>query len=51
MGYKIIKVKARNASNSRAIAKFRNAEINYFAPKIVDHDLVIGSQVPNYRSG
>jgi len=29
--------------NSRAIAKFRNAEINYFVPKMVVHDLVIGS--------
>ncbi len=51
LGCKMIKVKARNASNSRAIAKFRNAEINYFVPKMVVHDLVIGSQVPNYRSG
>ena len=47
----MIKVKARNASNSTAIAKFRNAEINYFVPKMVDHDLVRGSQVPNYRPG
>ncbi len=41
----MIKVKARNASNSRAIAKFRNTEINYFVPKMVDHDLNRGSLV------
>ena len=43
LGYKMIKVKAWNASNSRAIAKFRNAEINYFESKMVDHDLIRGS--------
>jgi len=43
LGYKMIKVKARNASNSRAIAKFRNIEINYFVPKMVVHDLIRGS--------
>ncbi len=42
----MIKVKARNASNSRAIAKFRNIEINYFVPKIVVHDLIRGSLGP-----
>ncbi len=31
--------------NSRAIAKFRNIEINYFVPKMVDHDLIRGSLV------
>ncbi len=39
----MIKIEARTASNSRAIAKFRNTEINYFAPKMVDHDLIRGS--------
>jgi hypothetical protein len=29
--------------NSRAIANFRNIEINYFAPKMVDHDSIRGS--------
>jgi len=45
LGSKMIKIKARNASNSRAIAKFRNAEIDYFAPKVVGHDLIRGSLV------
>ena len=54
----MIKVKARNASNSRAIAKFAklpllltrltyihvgDIEINYFVPKMVVHDLIRGS--------
>jgi hypothetical protein len=43
LGCKMIKIETRNASNSRAIAKFRNTEINYFAPKMVDHDLIRGS--------
>ena len=46
LGCKMIKVKARNACNSRAIAKFRNIEINYFVPKMVVHDLIRGS--PGY---
>jgi len=43
LGCKMIKVKARNASNSQAIAKFRNIGINYFVPKMVVHDLIRGS--------
>ncbi len=56
----MIKVKARNASNSRAIAKFAklpllltpltyihvgDIETNYFVPKMVVHDLIRGSLV------
>ena len=43
LGYKMIKIKARNAGNSRAIAKFCNAEIDYFVPKMIVHDLIRGS--------
>jgi hypothetical protein len=39
----MIKIKARNAGNSMAIAKFRNAEVNHFVPKMVGHDLIRGS--------
>jgi len=39
----MIKVKTRNAHNSRAIAKFRNAEIDYFRPKLIVHELLRGS--------
>jgi len=58
----MIKIKARNAgktqsnrfahgaSLSRAIAKFRNAEIDRFGPKIIGHDLIIGSLTTS-RSG
>jgi len=35
--------KAWNARNSRAIAKFRNAETGYFDHKMSIHDLIIGS--------
>ena len=42
LGCKMIKIKARNAGNSTTIAKFRNAEINYFAPKMVVHDFIRG---------
>ncbi len=49
LGCKMIKVKARNASNSMAIAKFRNAEVNYFVPKMIDHDLIRGSLVAQFR--
>ena len=57
MGFKIINIKVRNASKtqsnrcahgaslSRAIAKFRNAEIDYFGPRLIGHDLIIGSLV------
>ncbi|MEE8365520.1 MAG: hypothetical protein V3R76_07030 [Gammaproteobacteria bacterium] len=41
----MIKIKARNASNSKAIAKFRNAEIDYFVPKMVGDDLISGSPI------
>ena len=49
----MIKIKAWNASNSRAIAKFHNAEIDYFEHKMFVHDLIRGSlyqpeQVPDY---
>ncbi len=51
----MIKIKARNASKtqsnrfahgasfSTAIAKFRNAEIDYLVPKMIGHDLIRGS--------
>ena len=39
----MIKVKAGNARNSRAIAKFSNAEIDYFALKLIVHVLIRGS--------
>jgi len=39
----MIKIKAWNASNSPAIAKFHNAEIDYFGHKMFDHDLIRGS--------
>jgi len=41
----MIKIKARNAGNSKAIAKLRNAEIDYFEPRMIGHDLIIGSLV------
>ena len=41
----MIKIKAWNASNSRAIAKFHNAEIDYFGHKMFVHDLIRGSLV------
>ena len=40
---KMIKIKAWNARNSRAIAKFHNAEIDYFGLKLIGHDLFRGS--------
>jgi len=39
----MIKIKARNASISQAIAKFRTAEIDYFIPWMIGHDLNRGS--------
>ena len=39
----MIKVKAGNARNSRAIAKFSNAEIDYFGLKLIVHVLIRGS--------
>ena len=41
----MIKVKAGNARNSRAIAKFSNAEIDYFGLKLIVHVLIRGSLV------
>ena len=42
-GFKMIKIKARNASNSPTIAKFRNAETDHFGPKLIVHDFCRGS--------
>ena len=39
----MIKIKAWNARNSRAIAKFHNTEIDYFGLKLIGHDLFRGS--------
>ena len=39
----MIKVKAGNARNSRAIAKFSNVEIDYFGLKLIVHVLIRGS--------
>ena len=39
----MIEIKAWNARNSRAIAKFHNAEIDYFGLKLIGHDLFRGS--------
>ena len=39
----MIKFKARNERNSRAIAKFRNAGIDYFRLKLMVHVLIRGS--------
>ncbi len=44
----MIKIKARpaearNARNSRAIAKFRNTDIDYFSLKLAVHDFCRGS--------
>ena len=41
----MIKLKAWNASNSRAIAKFHNAEIDYFGHNAFIHELIRGSLV------
>ena len=49
LGCKMIKIKARSAGNSTAIAKFRNAEIDPFAPKMIDHDLIRGSLEKNVK--
>jgi len=38
----MIKIKAWNAHNSRAIAKFHNAEIDYFGLKLIGQDLFRG---------
>ncbi len=39
----MIKIKAGNARNSTAIAKFSNAEINHFKLKLIVHVLIRGS--------
>ena len=39
----MIKIKAGNERNSRAIAKFANAEIGYFGLKLIVHVLIRGS--------
>jgi hypothetical protein len=39
----MIEVKAENARHSRAIAKFSNAEIDYFGFKLIVHILIRGS--------
>ncbi len=41
----MIEIKAWNARNSRAIAKFHNAEIDYFRLKLIGHDLFRGSLI------
>ena len=43
--FKMIKIKAGNARNSRAIAKLPNAEIDYFGLKLIVHVLIRGSLV------
>ena len=40
---KMIKFKAWNARNSRAIAKFHNAEIGHFGHNAIIHELIRGS--------
>ncbi len=39
----MIKIKAGNASNSTAIGKFHNAEIDHFGLKLIVHVLIGGS--------
>jgi hypothetical protein len=39
----MIKIKAGNARNSTAIAKFSNAEIDHFRLKLIVHVLIRGS--------
>jgi len=39
----MIKIKAGNERNSRAISKFTNAEIGYFGLKLIVHVLIRGS--------
>ena len=39
----MIKIKAGNARNSRAIAKLPNAEVDYFKLKLIVHVLIRGS--------
>ena len=46
---KMIKIKAGNARNSRAIAKLPNAEVDYFRLKLIVHVLIRGSLVKDTR--
>ncbi len=46
----MIKIKAWNARNSSAIAKFHNAEIDYFGLKLIGHDLFRGSSIETFES-
>jgi len=41
----MIEFKAWNASNSKAIAKFHNAEIGHFGPNTFNHELIRGSLI------
>ncbi len=43
MKFKMVKFKARNARNSRAIAKFCNTGIDYFGFRLIVHVLIRGS--------
>ena len=45
----MVKFKAWNASNSRAIAKFHNAEIGHFGHNTFIHELIRGSLVSKYK--
>jgi hypothetical protein len=45
LGFKMIKIKAGNARNSTAIAKFPNAEVGYFGLKLIVHVLIRGSLI------
>jgi hypothetical protein len=47
----MIKIKAANERNSRAIAKFSNAEIGYFGLKLIVHVLIRGSLGLRYQKG
>jgi hypothetical protein len=47
----MIKIKAGNERNSRAIAKFANAEIGYFGLKLIVHVLIrVGIKAGNARN-
>ena len=48
----MIKIEARNARNSRTIAKFCNADIDYFSLKLAVHDFCRGSinQIERHKS-
>ena len=46
---KMIKIKAGNARNSRAIAKLPNTEVDYFRLKLIVHVLIRASLVKDTR--